>query len=120
MPSQQRISLALIIVAFGAAIAIAAAGRLVLAQPEPASCPMMDGERPELTVTVQRDAKGATLKLAAKNAADVAKVQQLAEHLAQRIEEGCPMYGSKGHMHGKGMHGKAMHGGHNGPHHGAK
>lgn len=55
-------------------------------------CPMMkDGPRVEATATVEETPNGAIIRIAAKQAADVPRVRELATLIASHVEQGCPM-----------------------------
>jgi hypothetical protein len=59
-------------------------------------CPMMQGAAPMVEATVENTKQGAVIRLTAKNVADLAKVQQLAQKLAQHITTGCAMHDHDG------------------------
>jgi hypothetical protein len=74
-------------------------------------CPMMkDGKRIDATASVEKSERGAIVRIQAKNAADTADVQRMAQAIAKHIEEGCPMMGGE-HGHGPHGHGGGMHSG---------
>jgi len=62
-------------------------------------CPMMQGGAAlTMDVTAENTKQGAVIRLVAKNAADVQKVQELAQMMAKHIGTGCEMSGEhEGH-----------------------
>lgn len=74
-------------------------------------CPMMEEGMPAMTVSAENTKQGATLTLKAKNPAEVAKLQEMAQKMAKHMEAGGCMgqgapggAGSAGHQHGHGGH----------------
>lgn len=75
------------------------------------ACPMREGIAPVADVTVEMTDKGALIRLTAKEAADVKKVQEMAQKLAKHMSSGCdmkecPMMEGGGMKHGGMMGGK--------------
>ncbi|HEX2676860.1 MAG TPA: hypothetical protein VHM19_09475 [Polyangiales bacterium] len=56
-------------------------------------CPMMQLEGLEVDATVENTKTGANLKLVAKKPEEAAKVQELAQHIAEHVKGGCAMGG---------------------------